>query len=256
MGLNYRSLTGFSEQVSNLDLKKYWYKSTPNSTCYKIPYQDSYLFIKVLEVPDKVTLMDDEQLLNICHSRNSNMLTHHDFIIGEEIADFGSVVKRVMVITDFVHNTDFFNTITYLHANQQDLLAFIDSLIHSYNVMHSDDILHKDVNINNIGFKKVKGKIEPIILDLNIYEFTSGGSIFTTPEFIDPDLDDFTNYSIVNERWAIGVLIYYIYTFNFPFYNRIKNSKKFNIEDLMSLRYDLLPDKYSELIKLFFRVSI
>lgn len=137
-------------------------------------------------------------------------------------------------------------------------LQFLNALT----ILHNDDLLHRDISYNNILVKQYDGdKIVIKISDFGLikdknFDLTSiGTSIKGT--IIDDTMGSFRNYNLKNEIYAIGIILFYIFTGKQNLENFNKSNKNLLsivnrcIDRNHSNRYDSLDEIISDVSNIF-----
>ena len=137
-------------------------------------------------------------------------------------------------------------------------LQFLNAL----KILHNDGLLHRDISYNNILIKeyhsnKILVKISDfgLVKDKNLDSTSTGTNIKGT--IIDDTLGSFKDYNFKNEIYAIGIILFYIFTGKQNLENYNKNDKKLlNIIDKCidrnhNNRYDSLDDIISDVLDIF-----
>ena len=89
--------------------------------------------------------------------------------------------------------------------------------LYAINYIHSKNILHRDISYNNILLKEYDDNVVLIKLS-DFWLIKESKSEFTKTDMdikwtiIDPSLDSFKNYNILNEIYSIGFIINFIFT--------------------------------------------
>lgn len=140
-----------------------------------------------------------------------------------------------------------------LTYNRIKIIIF--KILNGFKKLHECDILHRDISINNILIKRIMYIDTPKIIDINIYgplnNFSK--SLLANPEYLDPSVNSFYDYSKQSEIWSLGALIYHILNARCPFGSRleglsieeIRSNTKRNSPDLTHT-----PKEFAELISM------
>ena len=102
-----------------------------------------------------------------------------------------------------------------LNFNQRKNIAM--QFLRAINYLHANEILHRDISFNNILLKQYdNGLIIVKVSDFGLIKEKNSNLTSTGSEIkgtiIDDTLLDFKNYNIKNEIYAIGVVLFYIFT--------------------------------------------
>ncbi|SHF77758.1 protein kinase domain-containing protein [Pedobacter caeni] len=251
------STTGFfytemDHKLMNL-VDEYLFYEGVNSSCYKIPYKNRFLFVKISEVKSDFDVLGAEELKKICRINSPYVMKHYDFVFIPSHSLSGFAFDSVMTICEFIEDTDFLKNFACLQDMPQNMDSFIRNLISGFEKIHNKGVLHRDVSMNNIGFKYINRKILPVILDINIFVPKLDRSIYCSPEFLHQEVTCWSEYKKYHEEWAMGILLYFILTFNFPYTTRISRSfDDFFIKPdrlSFSLREEYVPTKFLPILR-------
>jgi serine/threonine protein kinase len=222
-----------------------------NSNGYKIPYKNSYVYVKVCTIPDTLVVLNSKELLKLCNLNHKNIIKVFDIVL---ISDEGlHSPKQLIVISEYLQNMDFLDVLTTIHESSAKTRGFIEAILDAYAELHSNGILHYDVNIFNLSYKHVEGNVVPMLIDLNFVTPRQKAQLFCSPEFLAPETHSFDTYTSKSELWAVGVLLYFILTFNFPFGSRLKG---LTIEEIIEKIRDNKASINLNLIKKEYRTVI
>jgi len=202
-------------------------------------------FIKIEIIRDQQELVDDYLLKKVCQIEHRLVLKYYDILIIDQTI---TGKKALVSICDYIYNLNFLEYVTHLHGNKTALTCFIDEIINIFDYLHDRSILHQDINLDNFGIVPTENGFSPILLDFNFYK-SNVEHLVATPEFLDPTYDYLTPYTIHNEKRGLAVLIYFLLTFDLPFFNRLtqKDQRGSHFRNDL-LKTNLLNDNELELI--------
>lgn len=134
-----------------------------------------------------------------------------------------------------------------LEARQNVALQFLNAI----KIIHEDKILHRDISYNNILIKIYDNKLPIVkisdfglVKDKNL-ELTSTGSNMKGT-IIDDTLEYFKDYNLKNEIYAIGVILYFIFTgkrnLNFKQDDAISKIVRKCVDRNHNIRYDSIEE--------------
>jgi serine/threonine protein kinase len=109
------------------------------------------------------------------------------------------------------------------------LKPMILQLLEGFHFLHSQGILHRDVKPANILLIKDHQGYNFKIIDFDFTGSESNQRLFTTPEFLAPEVKNFSDYSAKAEIWAVGAVLYLIFAGKLPFSTRLN---KLSIEEV------------------------
>ena len=224
-----KSITGIFDLNFLNECKTPMY-SGANSLGFQLQLKKSEsIYLKFSKIPEEFSLIkSQDQLRKICSFRSDLVIPFLDICLLENPFYFSGHYYNLVTLHPFkkIKPIGFYEEFSSIY---QTLINYW--ILKGFNDLHCADILHGDVNIQNIGFATFLSKTIPIIFDINIYQITSTNKkeIFISPEFMAPEVFQFGNYDLKSELWAMGVLLFTIHTKEFPFGLRSGNSKAKNI---------------------------
>lgn len=238
-----KSITGFYSTLC-LDVVLSSYNGK-NNLYRKYIHNGSAYFLKIEKWREGHELIEDENIRKVCDIDHQNILKYHDVLVVRKV---GSLEAFIVSICDFVTDRNFLEYVTYLHQERCNLKPFLGKIIGIFDYLHSNGIIHKDINLSNFGLLCEEGSRSPILLDFNFYKGTSR-ELIGTPEFLDPTFDFNNDYNQRNERRSLAVFLYFLLTFDLPVYNRLtkKDLRGSDFKDTY-LKKHLLADYEFELI--------
>lgn len=109
----------------------------------------------------------------------------------------------------------------YVRANNNKLkmeqrISMAKQFLNGINFLHKNNILHRDLSFNNVLVKKKDGTVTIKIADFGLAKDLNDSITCTKTNnnrgtIIDPLLENFNKYSIQNEMYSIGYILYYIF---------------------------------------------
>lgn len=100
------------------------------------------------------------------------------------------------------------------------LKLMISDLLESFRLLHKNGILHRDIKPSNILVCKIKEAYQFKIIDFDLMGNSDNQKLFTTPEFLAPEVNSFSDYTIKSEIWSIGLTLYLIFAEELPYSTR------------------------------------
>lgn len=148
------------------------------------------------------------------------------------------------------------------NINENDRKDIALQFLNAIKILHNDGLLHRDISYNNIlvkqyDYNKITIKISDfgLIKDKNLDLTSVGTSIKGT--IIDDTLGAFKDYSLKNEIYSIGIMLFYIFTGKQNLENYNSNEKKLVniinkcIDRNHSNRYDSIDEIIADTLNLF-----
>jgi len=131
------------------------------------------------------------------------------------------------------------------YANQGPLCSFLKTphkfshivelfkqALTGYHFLHSSGFLHRDIKATNILVHQNQHGIFAKISDIEFWQPNGTmGSIKSTPEYLAPEVKTYSDYTVQAEIWAIGVMLYELFTGEFPFGSRLNGDSVSQIRD-------------------------
>lgn len=103
------------------------------------------------------------------------------------------------------------------------IVNIIRQSLEGYMHLHKFGILHRDIKATNILINLDQGKFIAKISDVEFWQSQENETLRLTPEFLAPEVGSYADYTIEAEIWAIGVMLYEIFTGEYPFGSRLQN---------------------------------
>lgn len=192
--------------------------------------------------------------------RNDAFIIEMEFLNGYDLVDY---------IGDYWFNLD----------NNEHLLEMCDKLLHGLYYLHTNDIAHRDIKLENImiiPLSNNKFDIKYIDFGLSCFEQTSiyvnthkkidvGSLSYVAPELVFRESQQYKNYidasSLLqigqkSDIWSLGVVIYTLVNKKFPYDDitkfplTIENSLKpgmYKINEILNLMLDPNPETRSDI---------
>lgn len=132
------------------------------------------------------------------------------------------------------------------------IINIFQQILNGYAFLHKNDILHRDVKPTNILLLD-NGGYSPVvkICDIEFWEPDDGLGTKSTPEYLAPEVINFKDYTVQSEIWAIGIMIYELFTGQYPFGTRTKglSTQKIatNIKNSEPLVFDTIPYPFNRI---------
>lgn len=153
-----------------------------------------------------------------------SILTHHQ-IFKIETADIDFNLVEVLELVRPVHFSNVFKSAT----PPAQLKQIIIKLLEGFQFLHSNQILHRDIKPDNLILYQEDGNYHFKIIDLDFMGGRENHLLVTTPEFLAPEVNSYSEYDVRAEIWAIGLVIYLIFGGKMPFQTR---KQRLSIEEV------------------------
>jgi len=149
---------------------------------------------------------------------HSSILTHYEiFKIEHPEIDFNIV--EVLELVQSVQPSEVFQS----GLSQNQLKQMIIRLLEGFSFLHANHLLHRDIKPDNLLIYLEKGNYYFKIIDLDFKGGAANQLLVTTPEFLAPEVNFFSDYDRKAEIWAIGLVLYLIFGGKMPFQTRKNN---------------------------------
>ncbi len=90
------------------------------------------------------------------------------------------------------------------------------------NFLHERNILHRDIKATNLFVHQLDEKIVVKVGDLEFWKDHENISNRITPEYMAPEVELYTDYTLQSDFWAIGVMLYELFVGKYPFGSRLE----------------------------------
>jgi len=147
-----------------------------------------------------------------------NIVTHYRiFDLDESFSPF-----TLVEVLELVNGGTFSDNVEKI-ASEGLLAEVLKDVFNGLHHLHCNNILHRDIKGTNILIKKNKHRISAKISDIELLMPVLNDKVcnMTTPEFLAPEATDYSTYNAKSEMWAIGVMLYQIFTGKYPFGSRL-----------------------------------
>jgi serine/threonine protein kinase len=147
-----------------------------------------------------------------------SILTHYEiFKIEHPEIDYNIV--EVLELVQTVQPSLVFQS----GLSQNQLKQMIIRLLEGFSFLHANHLLHRDIKPDNLLIYLEKGNYHFKIIDLDFKGDVLNQLLVTTPEFLAPEVNSFSDYDRKAEIWAIGLVLYLIFGGKMPFQTRKNN---------------------------------
>lgn len=185
--------------------------------------------IKIIDKPlttEQKIITQQEILINL-------ILDHPNICKCFEVCIDDSFSKNIFMIFEYANSGSLQDIFKKYDLTENDIKKIAKDIFKALDYCHSKRICHKDLKPNNI--------LVFIKNDESTYKLTDWGSI-TSSKFEDEKIQ--TNiffsspeaYTKINncefqDIWALGILLYYLFTSNSPFFSKNENEHMNNIKN-------------------------
>jgi len=143
-----------------------------------------------------------------------------------------NIVKHIDIyrLGNFQHPYSIMEVLEYANAGSilshlkkfeyEEVIEIFKQVFTGFIFLHKNGILHRDIKLNNILISIIRNKKIVKIADIELWPSDDRGILRTTPEFLAPEVLNYNLYTIQSEIWAIGAMLYEMFTGKFPFGSR------------------------------------
>ncbi|PKP24415.1 MAG: hypothetical protein CVU03_12455 [Bacteroidetes bacterium HGW-Bacteroidetes-2] len=216
------------------------YKDTPEVKVFKAKENSSQNEV-VLKLVKKDAL--------ITFSKYSSLLQH------KNIVKCYKTIESVQFKNDKYH----LSILEYLNGKSleqfkfkdcQEMVECILQATKGVAYLHRNNIIHGDLKPGNIIVVKEQEKSTPKILDYSTF-FTQGTKKAVTPEYLAPEYSN--GFSKQTDIWALGCIIYQLFTGKLPFGSRnegqdINTILKNSTLKPLAINFNKLPEPYRKIV--------
>jgi calcium-dependent protein kinase len=181
---------------------------------------DKIYFLKA-KLYDKLTSYELEVYQLLKNNQHSNIVKIYDVLVED---------KFYLVLKEYINGV---NLAEYKCGKTASSLSNIINQISSgLNHIHSLDIIHGDIKLENIMIYNTKIKI----VDFDLARIAKTKYIFSeyiygTENYIAPESFDMNVYSKNADLWAFGILLYKLVTGKFPYKYKLDRMHHFYIKN-------------------------
>jgi serine/threonine protein kinase len=117
-------------------------------------------------------------------------------------------------VLEHVHASSLYKNLSKI---KEQPFAFVFQIFQAITYLHDNNITHGDIKSDNILVKQENNQLIPVVMDYSTF-FTEGSQKAVTPEYLAPEYE--TGFSIQTDVWAMGCLLFEIFTGTQPFGSR------------------------------------
>ena len=171
-----------------------------------------------IKIFDKISIEDIREKLNPEVMNEITKLSHQNLI---KIYDYGIYQNNLYSISEYFNGNNLLNFILN-NKNKKDFFQIIIQTCYALDHLYSHNIIHKDLKLENVLFKKVEGKIIVKVCDYGFNKVISQTEAYTEVEavnqsYLSPELLQGDSFSIKSDLYSLGIILYYITVGTFPF---------------------------------------
>lgn len=149
---------------------------------------------------------------------HSNVLGHYQIF---ELAD-SPINYDVLEVLELVHPIPL-KEIFKVGSSPVKMKKMVLKLLEGFHFLHTNGILHRDVKPDNILMIMEDESYELKIIDFDFMSNSTNQKLVTTPEFLAPEVNSYSDYNVKAEIWSIGMVLYLIFGGRMPFRTRKDN---------------------------------
>ncbi len=171
-----------------------------------------------VKIFDKISIEDIREKLNPEIMNEITKLSHTNLI---KIYDYGVYQNNLYCISEYFEGENLQN-FKLNDRNKKDFLQIIAQICYALGYLHSHNIIHKDLKLENVLFKRVNGELMVKVLDFGFNKIISQTETYTEGEavaqqYLSPELLQGNPFSTKSDFYAFGIILYYLGVGTFPF---------------------------------------
>lgn len=151
------------------------------------------------------------------------MKLDHECIV--KMIDFFYDDERYFLIEEYIEGGDLFDKLSKKRSyKEEDARNLIKSLLLGVQYMHNNNIVHRDIKIENLLSIEQNGQVIAKIIDFGaateltgkgrcLHQFINIGTL----QYLSPEIIEFRPYGTECDMWAIGIVTYLLLCGSFPF---------------------------------------
>lgn len=232
------------------------------SKVYKVLHKstNTYRAMKVSYKRDNMTKEDEEIIISEFNILKS--LNHPNIVKVYELYDFDNSYYFISELIDGGTLSSKLDSVKLFKESQASHIMF--QILSALNFCHKNNILHKDLNLDNILILNSKEEVD--FHTIKIIDFGSSNKVYDsgncdiigTPVFMSPEAID-GEITELNDSWACGVIAYCLLLGDIPFYSTNEDEMLNNLLEgkfNRNSRYDKLSLPAQEFIEKTLTVSV
>lgn len=171
-------------------------------------------------------ILESEQVVRFQQEARVASRIHHPNVVT--VLDFGATVEGVpYLIMEYMGEINLQDVVVE-NGPMEPVLAvtILCKVVSALGHAHGAGILHRDIKSSNILLKKVKGVLEPYLIDFGVARFTEsttsdkdseGSEIVGSPYYMAPDMASGLEYDVRSEIYSVGCVLFEALTGKVPF---------------------------------------
>ena len=174
--------------------------------------------ILAIKIFDKIPLEDIREKMDPKVMREITKISHPNLI---KIFDYGIYQESLYLLSEFYESKGLQN-FHLTKRNKQEFFDIITQICYALNHLHKHNIIHKDLKLENVLYKKVEEDFHVKVCDYGFNKIISQtdaypeGEVVSLP-YIAPELLLGSYFSAKSDFYALGVIMYYLSVGTFPF---------------------------------------
>ena len=171
-----------------------------------------------VKIFDKIPIEDIREKMNPKVMREITKISHPNLI---KICDYGIYQNNLYLLSEFYESRGLQN-FHLNEKNKQEFFELVTQICYALNHLHSHHIIHKDMKLENVLYKKIGDEINVKVCDYGFNKIISQteaypeGEVVSLP-YIAPELLQGSYFTPKSDFYALGVIMYYLSTGTFPF---------------------------------------
>lgn len=158
-------------------------------------------------------------------------------------------VRSLVLIMEYVLGKDLHDVHLEYSDNELTIIVpiIIPQIIHGLQYLHSKNIIHRDIKLENILLTP-DNKIKIADYDFLTYsDNIKGNDVCGTVYYNSPELSINDKYDCRTDIWSVGIVMYMLLIFNYPFYG---STNKETVHKILNDSFDMtkIPSRYKPII--------
>ena len=174
--------------------------------------------ILAIKIFDKIPLDDIREKLNPQTMQEIIKISHPNLI---KVMDYGIHQNHLYFLSEFYKGQGLQN-FRLNKKNKGEFLKIIVQICYAIDYLHSCNIIHKDLKLENILYRQFEKEIKVKVCDFGFNKIISRtdayaeGEVVSLP-YLSPELLQGAQFSAKSDLYALGIIMYYLAVGNFPF---------------------------------------